>query len=184
MLCPFIAGGMSWNMGSYNPKTGMLYKVGNEWCMDLEIKKTTPILEPMAQLNIGADFNIVNPPDGKARGHVSARDPITGAMKWEINFPEPPLASLLSTGGNLLFVPDARGFLRAYDATSGSELWSHNNGQGHNGGIITYTAKGKQYVAVMTGWGGLAGDDYAEFFKGTFAQMPKDSGIIKVFALP
>src|SRR5690348_8395768 len=55
-LCPFIAGGMSWNMGSYNPQTGMLYKVGNEWCMDLEIKKTTPVLEPMAQLNIGADF--------------------------------------------------------------------------------------------------------------------------------
>jgi glucose dehydrogenase len=83
-----------------------------------------------------------------------------------------------------VFVPDPRGYLRAFDATQGRELWTHNNGQGHNGGIITYTAKGKQYVAVMTGWGGLAGDDYAEFFKGTFAQMPKDSGIIKVFALP
>jgi len=90
----------------------------------------------------------------------------------------------LSTGGNLLFVPDARGWLHAYDASTGSELWKHNNGQGHNGGIITYSAKGKQYVAVMTGWGGLAGDDYAAFFGGTFAQMPKDSGIIKVFALP
>ena len=182
-LCPFIAGGMSWNMGSYNPKTGLLYKVGNEWCMDLEIKKTTPILEPMAQLNIGADFNITHPKGGKAHGHVSARDPITGKMKWEIKFPEPPLASLLSTGGNLLFVPDARGWLRAFDATTGKELWKHNNGQGHNGGIITYKAKGKQYVAVMTGWGGLAGDDYGSFFGGTFAQMPKDSGIIKVFAL-
>ncbi len=182
-LCPFIAGGMSWNMGSYNPKTGMMYKVGNEWCMDLDIKKTTPILEPMAQLNIGADLNLTHPKDGPVRGHVSARDPITGKMTWEIQFPEPPLASLLSTGGNLLFVPDARGFLRAYDATTGKELWSHNNGQGHNGGIISYRAKGKQYVAVMTGWGGLAGDDYAAFFKGTFAQMPKDSGVIKVFAL-
>mgnify|MGYP001179496501 CR=1 FL=1 len=57
---------------------------------------------------------------------------------------EPPLASLLSTGGTLLCVPDARGWLRAYDATTGKELWSHNNGQGHNGGIITYRAKGKQ----------------------------------------
>jgi len=183
-LCPFIAGGMSWNMGTYNPKTGLFYKVGNEWCMNLEIKKTTPILEPAAQLNIGADFNIVNPPDGNARGHVTARDPITGKVTWEITFPEPPLASLMSTGGNLLFVPDARGWLHAYDATSGTELWTHNNGQGHNGGIITYSAKGKQYVAVVTGWGGLAGDDYATFFGGTFAQMPKDSGVLKVFALP
>ena len=183
-LCPFIAGGMSWNMGSYNPKTGLLYKVGNEWCMDLEIVKTTPVLEPMAQLNIGANFNITHPKGDKAHGHVSARDPITGKMKWEVKFPEPPLASLLSTGGNLVFVPDARGWLRAYDATTGKELWKHNNGQGHNGGIITYRAKGKQYVAVMTGWGGLAGDDYAAFFGGVFAQMPKDSGVLKVFALP
>jgi glucose dehydrogenase len=152
--------------------------------MDLEIIKTAPILEPMAQLNIGANFNITHPKGEKAHGHVSARDPITGKMKWEIKFPEPPLASLLSTGGNLLFVPDARGWLRAYDATSGKELWKHNNGQGHNGGIITYRAKGKQYVAVMTGWGGLAGDDYGAFFGGVFAQMPKDSGILKVFALP
>ncbi|MGH8752290.1 MAG: hypothetical protein ACREUJ_00150 [Burkholderiales bacterium] len=45
-------------------------------------------------------------------------------------------------------------------------------------------AKGKQYVAVMTGWGGLTGDDYGSFFGGTFAQMPKDSGVIKMFALP
>ena len=104
-LCPFIAGGMSWNMGSYNPKTGLLYKVGNEWCMDLEIAKTTPILEPMAQLNIGANFNITNPKGDKAHGHVSGRDPITGKMTWEVKFPEPPLASLLSTGGDLLFVP-------------------------------------------------------------------------------
>jgi hypothetical protein len=36
----------------------------------------------------------------------------------------------------------------------------------------------------MTGWGGLAGDDYGTFFGGTFAQMPRDSGVIKVFALP
>jgi alcohol dehydrogenase (cytochrome c) len=60
VLCPFIAGGMSWNMGTYNPKTGMMYKVGNEWCMDLTVQKTTPVLEPMAQLNIGADFNITH----------------------------------------------------------------------------------------------------------------------------
>lgn len=179
-LCPFIAGGMSWNMGSYNSKTGLLYKVGNEWCIDLTIEKTTPVLEPMAQLNIGANFNLTHPQGDKAHGHVSARDPITGTKKWEIKFDEPPLASLLSTGGNLLFVPDARGWLRAYDAGNGKELWKHNNGQGHNGGIISYKVGNKQYVAVMTGWGGLAGDDYGAFFGGTFAPMPKDSGIIKV----
>ena len=27
-LCPAIAGGVSWNAGSYNPKTGLCYKIG------------------------------------------------------------------------------------------------------------------------------------------------------------
>lgn len=184
-LCPFIAGGISWNSGTYNPKTGLYYKVGNEWCMDLTVKKTTPIVEPMAQLNIGADFSLVNPPDGKARGHVSAHDPLTGAKKWEVEFPEPPLASLLSTAGNLLFVPDPRGWLRAFDATTGKELWKHNDGQGHNGGIVSYKAKdGKQYVAVATGWGGLAGDDYGSFFGKPYNSFPKDSGVLVTFRLP
>ena len=184
-LCPFIAGGYSWNAGSYNPGTGLYYKVGNEWCMDLEVVKTTPILEPMAQLNIGSNFTVnkVNPDGSKAHGHVSARDPITGAMKWEVKYAEPPLASLLSTKGNLVFVPDARGYLRALDANTGKELWSHNNGQGHNGGIISYSAKGKQYVAVMTGWGGLAGDDYKVLYGEPFTSMPTDQGALVVFGL-
>ena len=88
--------------------------------------------------------HFVDPEGGKAHGHVSGRDPVTGEKKWEVNFTEPPLASLLTTGGNLLFVPDARGYLRALNATTGQEVWKHNNGVGHNGGIISYSAKGKQ----------------------------------------
>jgi len=184
-LCPYIAGGYSWNAGTYNPNTNLYYKVGNEWCMDLEVIKTQPILEPMAQLNIGSNFTVnkTTPDGGKARVHVTGRDPITGAVKWQVDFTEPPLASLLSTKGNLVFVPDARGWLHAYDASSGKELWKHNDGQGHNGGIISYMAKGKQYVAVATGWGGLAGDDYKVLYGEPFASMPTDQGTLMVFAL-
>jgi PQQ-dependent dehydrogenase (methanol/ethanol family) len=184
-LCPAIAGGISWNAGSYNPKTGWFYKIGYEWCIDLEVVKTTPILEPMAQLNIGADFKFV-PAKGESRmyAHVDARDPITGKVAWSNKMDIPPHASLLSTGGGLLFVPDAAGILRAWDAKNGKELWTHNNGMGHNGGIITYSVKGKQYVAVMTGWGSLVGDGYGEWFGEPWVSMPKDAGVLKVFALP
>jgi PQQ-dependent dehydrogenase (methanol/ethanol family) len=183
-LCPAINGGMSWNAGTYNPKTGLYYKVGNEWCMDLDVVKTTPITEPMNQLNIGANFTITNPPGGKAYGHVDARDPLTGEMKWRVDFPEPPLASLLSTGGNLLFVPDTRGILHAYDTRTGGELWSHNNGLGHNGGIISYNAKGKQYVTVAVGWGSLVGDGYGKLFGEPYVSMPADQGYLVTYALP
>ena len=32
--------------GSYSPQTGLYYKIGNEWCIDLEVVKTTPVTEP------------------------------------------------------------------------------------------------------------------------------------------
>jgi len=126
----------------------------------------------------------VPPEGGVIYGHVDARDPITGEKAWEIDFPEPPLASLLSTGGNLLFVPDARGILHAYNATTGEEVWTHNDGIGHNGGIISYAVKGKQYIAVMSGWGSLVGDGYAKMFGEPYKSMPKDSGTLIVFSLP
>ncbi len=84
--------------------------------MTLDVVKTTPVVAPQAQLNIGADFKIAPPPGGEIYGHLDARDPVTGAKKWEVRFPEPPLASVLSTGGNLVFVPDSRGTIHAYDA--------------------------------------------------------------------
>ena len=183
-LCPAIPGGISWNNGAYNPQTGLYYKIGQEWCMDIEVRKTTPIVEPQIQLNIGANFTLRDPEGGKAHGHVSGRDPITGEKKWEVKFEEPPLAGLLTTAGNLVFVPDARGYLKAYDATTGKEVWKHNNGVGHNGGIISYTAKGKQYVAVETGWGSLVGDEYGPLFGEPYKSMPKDSGALVVFGLP
>jgi len=182
-LCPAIAGGVSWNSGSYSPKTGLWYKIAQEWCQDIEVVKTTPITEPMSQLNIGANFKLVAPPDGPARGHLDARDPVTGEKKWEVTFSEPPLASVLATGGNLVFVPDARGVLRAYNAETGQELWSHNNGVGHNGGIISYSAGGKQYIAVPAGWGGMVADEFPALFGEPYKSMPKDAGALVVFTL-
>jgi alcohol dehydrogenase (cytochrome c) len=182
-LCPHISGGVSWNSGSYNPATGMYYKLGQEWCMTLEVVKTTPITEPQAQLNLGATFKIAPPPGGEIYGHLDARDPITGAKKWEVRFPEPPLGSVMSTAGNLVFVPDSRGTVHAYNATTGAELWNHGDGLGHQGGIISYAAGGKQYVAVVAGFGGMASDDYAPTFGEPYKSMPRDEGVLVVYSL-
>jgi alcohol dehydrogenase (cytochrome c) len=183
-LCPAINGGVSWNTGAYSPDTGLYYKIGNEWCMDLTVQKTTPVTEPQAQLSIAAEFTVTNPPDGKARGHLDARDPITGEVKWTVEFPEPPLASLLSTKGGLVFVPDMRGWLHAYDAASGKELWKGNSGTQHNGGIISYAAGGKQYIAVVTGGFSLVGEGYPALFGSPYDKMEKDTGSLIVYSLP
>lgn len=185
-LCPAINGGLSYNSGTYNPKTGLFYKLGYEWCMDLTVTKVEPITEPVAQLFIGADFKIVPPKGEKSmHGHIRARDPVSGKVKFEITYPgATPHSSLLSTGGSVLFVGEADGMFSAHDATNGKKLWTHNNGVGHGGGIITYLAKGKQYVAVATGWGSLLEEGYGDWFGEPWKSMSQDSGGLKVFALP
>jgi glucose dehydrogenase len=147
------------------------------------VVKTTPVTEPVAQLNIGANFKLVPPPEGQIYGHLDARDPITGAKKWEVRFPEPPMASLLSTAGNLVFVPDSRGTLHAYNAETGGELWSHGDGLGHQGGIVSYAVNGKQYIAVVAGFGGMVSDDFGPTFGEPYKSMPRDDGVLVVYSL-
>jgi PQQ-dependent dehydrogenase (methanol/ethanol family) len=183
VLCPHISGGVSWNSGSYNPQTGLYYKIGQEWCMNLEVVKTTPVTEPQAQLNIGANFTIAQPPSGEIYGHLDARDPITGEKRWEVRFPEPPMASVLSTAGNLVFVPDSRGVVHAYNATTGAELWSHSDGIGHQGGIMSYAVNGKQYIALTAGFGGMVSDDFGPAFGEPYKSMPRDEGVLVVYSL-
>src|SRR6478672_5074878 len=182
-LCPAIAGGISFNAGSYNPQTGLYYKIVNEWCMDLDIVKTQPVTEPAAQLNIGATFAFTDPPGDKMHGHVDARDPITGKVVWSVKYPEPPLASLLSTAGGLVFVPDARGWLHALDAKSGKDLWKANDGVLHNGGIISYEANGKQYIAVVTGFPSMVSEGYPAMFGPPYTTMEQNTGALIVYTL-
>jgi glucose dehydrogenase len=131
----------------------------------------------------GASWTATHPKGKQAYGTIQARDPISGKMSWRVEYKYPVLASLLSTKGDLVFVPGADGVFQALDAKTGKELWSHNNGLGHHGGVISYTAKGKQYVAVVTGWGSHVAGNYGPLFGSPFSEMPTDNGQLIVFAL-
>ena len=112
------------------------------------------------------------------------RDPITGKMKWEVDVRRAAAGEPAVDRGQPACSCRTRAAICARSTPrTGKELWKHNNGQGHNGGIISYMAKGKQYIAVVTGWGGLAGDDYEVLFGEPFASMPMDQGALVVFGL-
>ena len=182
-ICPAFTGAIGWPPGSYNPKTGLYYRAVAEACMNLKVAKTTPVVQPQAQLFIGAQFTVVGPNGQKPWGHVDARDPLTGKLKFSVKYQAPIVAATLSTGGNLLFVPDAAGWLHAYDATSGKELWKHNNGSSHNGGIMSYEAHGKQYVAVVSGCCSLSSFGNQFTYGLPYAAQSTDQGELVVFAV-
>ncbi len=154
-ICPWIAGGRSWNSGSYNPKTGVWYNTAMEACEEVTVEKQTPVTEPAAGLFFGGDQVAKHPPGGEAYGHLDARDPVTGAKKWSVNYKYPPIGGVLSTGGGLVFHGDVEGVVYAYDADTGEQLWSFRTGSGLRGGPISYAVNGKQYVAVPSGLGSL-----------------------------
>jgi len=116
-------------------------------------------------------------------GHVYARDPITGKVAWSVDYPEPPLASLLSTAGGLVFVPDARGWLHVLDAKTGKDLWKANDGVLHNGGVISYEANGKQYIAVVTGFPSMVSEGYPAMFGPPYTTMEQNTGALIVYTL-
>ncbi|MDO9709383.1 pyrroloquinoline quinone-dependent dehydrogenase [Paracraurococcus lichenis] len=182
-VCPAIDGAISWNAGSYDPANNLYFKVGMEFCADIDVQK---VERPgSSQLHLGASYEFIAPPGHqKAFGHVSARDPISGKVAWEVEYKYPPLASLLGTKGGLVFVPGADGWFDALDAKTGKKLWTHNNGIGHHGGVISYKIGDKQYIAVVTGWGSHVSGDYKVLFGEPFNSMPTNNGQLIVFSLP
>ena len=95
-------------------------------------------------------------------GHLVAIDPLTGEKKWEIPLTDlPSSAGMLATAGGLLFTGYLTGEFIALDENTGQTLWQFKTGSSINSTAITYTHKGRQYVTVVSGIGGILATRYA-----------------------
>jgi alcohol dehydrogenase (cytochrome c) len=165
--CPNILGGRNWNHGAYNPDTKLWYSTGMEVCNDVTATKQEPVTA-MAGLSLGlSDINLVAPTGKKADGWLGAFDPLTGKQAWKVRFDLPPMSSVLTTAGGLVFMIGMDGKMHAFDTENGKELWNFNAGTGSRGGPISYSANGKQYIAIPTGLGSAA----PAFLTGVFPQI-------------
>ena len=114
---------------------------------------------------------------------ITAWDPLTGEMAWERRYDIVPHSALLSTAGGLIFNGTYDGFAEALDARNGNVLWQFNTGSGHNGGIISYGADGKQYVAVVSGHGSYVGGGIAAPFADKLLHYEQSAALV-AFELP
>jgi len=99
---------------------------------------------------------------GEVLGHFVAINPLTGEKKWEIPLTDlPSSAGMLATGGGLVFTGKLTGEFLALDQDTGKTLWQFKTGSSVNSTAITYTHKGRQYVTVASGLGGVVATRYA-----------------------
>lgn len=167
LFCPYLLGIRSWNPGAYNPKTKLWYTNAMEVCNTVTAANQEVDKVGIAGLYLGlSQIEAVDPPGEKASARLDARDPITGKVKWSIDYELPGLGGVLTTGGGLVFNGDVKGVVEAYDADNGNKLWSFNTGSGIRSGPISYAADGKQYILVPTGLGSHAPGFMASAFPG------------------
>ena len=93
-----------------------------------------------------------------------------GKIRWQHKTNQPLVGGVLATAGGLVFTGEADGHLNAFDAASGELLWQFQCGAGVNAPAVSYTVRGKQYVAVAAG-----GNTQLDFKRGNS---------VIVFALP
>jgi len=153
-VCPAALGTKDQQPASFSPKTGLFYVPTNHVCMDYEPFKVsyTP-----GQPYVGATLSMYPAPGGANMGTFVAWDAAQGKIVWSIPEQFSVWSGALATAGDIVFYGTLEGYLKAVDAKTGKELYKFKTPSGIIGNVMTYTHKGKQYVAVLSGVGGWAG---------------------------
>ncbi|GAA0313184.1 PQQ-dependent methanol/ethanol family dehydrogenase [Sphingomonas oligophenolica] len=164
ILYPSILGAHNWQAMSYNPKTGLVYIP----YMQLGVKMSP---SAAAEADVKADPSkliirlgalpepFADPKDPLDNtGSLLAWNPITQKLQWRVNYPSLWNAGTMTSAGNLVFQGTNTGKFFAYDASTGKRLWSFDAKLGILAPPITYSAKGRQYVSLLVGYGAGAGE--------------------------
>jgi alcohol dehydrogenase (cytochrome c) len=150
-VCPGTLGGEEWNGSAYNAKHNTLFVPATDWCAQFSKDATAP--DPQKEHTNGFYFGGQTKfdPWTSAHGRLTAFDASTGHEKWRYDAAKPLIAGITTTAGDLIFTGELTGDLLALDAASGKVLLRRDLGGPAGGGVVTYLARGKQNVAVVSG---------------------------------
>ena len=91
--------------------------------------------------------------DGKY-GRLQAISLDTKKTVWTERQRAPQTTGVLATAGGLILAGALDRWFTAYDDTNGKALWKIRLNDVPNSAPITYMVNGKQYIAVVVGYGG------------------------------
>jgi alcohol dehydrogenase (cytochrome c) len=184
--CPGLHGGKNWPPAAYSPRTRMMYiPANNNLCSTMA---GVPVTYQKGQAFTGSKGGGTQLwPGADHVGEVQAWNVDTGQKVWTHNYKMANWGPLLVTGGDLVFgggTPDQK--FRAFHAATGKLLWEFETSSGVEAPPSSFELDGKQYIAVMTGWGADAsgmGATVARFFPADNPKTTAVGGAIYVFAV-
>ena len=149
---PGAMGAHAFQSMSFSPKTGLVYVPYMQLGTHFHKGKPLPGVFSYAGMSIGgykADAD-------DDTGALIAWDPVQQKARWKVPHQTIWNGGTLATAGNLVFQGTGDGYLHAYDASSGKELWHFSAGLGIIAPPMSYSIHGQQYVSVLVGYGGSA----------------------------
>ncbi|MBI1405292.1 MAG: PQQ-dependent dehydrogenase, methanol/ethanol family [Caulobacter sp.] len=175
-ICPTHIGSKDWEPAAFSPRTGLIYAGIFDICMDLTDHKVSYI--PGTPYD-GMDLKTHAGGHAGKWGEFIAWDPLTGKTVWSIPEDFMTMSGALATAGDLVFYGTTDGWFRAVDARNGKVLWSQKLASGITSQPMTFLGPdGVQYVAVVTGVGGVASQ-----VMGKKNGFPPRGGTLYVFSL-
>jgi alcohol dehydrogenase (cytochrome c) len=184
-FCPSHWGGKNWPPIAYSPKTRMIYIPANEnLCGTLVGRLAT--YTPGSSYT-GATSTLYLVPGAKHIGEVQAWNVDTGQRVWTHTYgTSANWGPMLATGGGLVFSggTNDRKF-HAFDAATGKLVWEFPTNSGITGQPTSFSIDGKQYIAVLSGWGVDARAMQARLNRllpGNYPEVP-EGGAVWVFAV-
>ena len=151
-ICPAYMGAKGMNPAAYSPKTKLLYVPLYRRCMTYE-----PVLSKYVQGQpwVGATATGFADPIG-VNGGLAAFELFTNRLKWYNKEKYLTTSGVLATSGSLVFYNAGDRWFKAVDANDGKDLWKFQVGSPVIGNPFSYHNRGKQYLGVMAGIGGIS----------------------------
>lgn len=154
VLWPSFQAVHHWPPQSYSPVTGYLYEPTLE--MPALFGDTGWRLgDPNQRHDTSDQSGIVvgkdDVPQDAGHSVLKAWDPLAKRVVWQVETAGISNGGTLATAGNLVFEGLADGYLHAYGAKDGKDLWSFFAGVAVTGVPITYSVDGRQYLTITAG---------------------------------
>lgn len=180
-VCPWGGGGRNWMPTSHDIDRNVLYIVAVDACMALA---PLPAGQPGGFLSTGVSASISPRAGSDGRyGVLQAIDTRTGKTVWKQRQRAPQTTGVLATAGGVVFAGALDRRYSAYDAASGKKLWSVGLPEVPNGTPITYSINGRQYVALIAGYGSPSTTTWPGLVPEITLPSARSSAVF-VFALP